>query len=192
MDIKNIWKAQAVPQADLQEIKAQLSAFKTKRIRKIVFTNVSLIFTCIAVVSVGLLSQPRFVSTWTGIGLILAAMIVFLAVYNKMTPVYKSLETDMSNQEFLQILQKIKEKEKFMHKQMMNLYFVFLSSGLALYLFEYTSRMTQTWAVVAYLITLSWIALNWFVLRPMQIKKEESRLNKVIEKITSIQEQWVV
>ena len=73
-----------------------------------------------------------------------------------------------------------------MHTTMMNIYFALLSAGLALYMFEYTRRMSLVAGVVAYGVTAAWILVNWFYFRPKQIKKQQAELDKVIAKMESI------
>jgi uncharacterized membrane protein YciS (DUF1049 family) len=56
-------------------------------------------------------------------------------------------------------------------------------------MYEYASRMTFLNLCLAYGITLSWIAFNWFYLRPRKIKKQQSKINSLIEKFEEINHQ---
>lgn len=76
-----------------------------------------------------------------------------------------------------------------MHTTMLNVYFILLSAGIGLYMYEYTSRMTMLWGIFAYGITLAWILINWFCLRPKQIKKQQSKLDEIITKFKKLNQQ---
>lgn len=76
-----------------------------------------------------------------------------------------------------------------MHTTMLNLYFVLLSTGIGLYMFEYASRMTMFWGLFTYAITAVWILFNWLYLRPRQIKKQQTKLDEIISKFESINKQ---
>ena len=72
---------------------------------------------------------------------------------------------------------------------MLNVYFILLLLGLALYMFEYTSRMTLLSGILAYSITGAWILFNWFYIRPRQIKKQQRKLDVVIARVEAVNEQ---
>jgi hypothetical protein len=73
---------------------------------------------------------------------------------------------------------------------MLNLYFVILSAGICLYMYEYTARMTTAWAILAYTITSAWIIFNWLYTKPKTIKKQQSKLNDLITKFENISNQF--
>jgi amino acid permease len=76
-----------------------------------------------------------------------------------------------------------------MQTTMLNLYFILLFAGICLYMYEYTSRMKFIYAVTAYVVTLAWIAINWFYLRPKTIKKQQAKINGLIDKFEEINNQ---
>ena len=76
-----------------------------------------------------------------------------------------------------------------METTMMNLYFILLSLGIALYMYEYTQRMSTFWGIFTYAITSIWILFNWFYLRPKQIKKQRAKLDAIIAKFEMVNNQ---
>jgi hypothetical protein len=116
-------------------------------------------------------------------------MVIFVISLNKSFGLFKKTNGAESNQEYLKTLLAIKEKQQFIQTTMLNLYFILLSTGIALYMYEYTSRMTTFWAVFTYGITGLWILWNGFYLRPRQIKKQQAKLNEIIRKFENIQSQ---
>lgn len=186
MDINRIWKSQAVPQPDLENLRRRISAFKSKRIRKVWFINITLTLTSLFVLAIGFSVNPKYITTWVGIVLTVLSMVIVLLVYSKITPLYKSLDNQTSNNEFMEALLSIKQKEAFLSKQMMNLYFVLLSLGIGLYMIEYVMMMELKWGILAYAVTVLWFAFNWLVLRPKQIKKQQEGLASIIEDLKSV------
>lgn len=186
MDINKIWKSQTVPQPDIENLRNRISAFKSKRIRKVWFINITLTLTSLFVLGIGFSVNPKYITTWVGIVLTVLSMVIVLLVYSKITPLYKSLDNQTSNNEFMESLLAIKRKEAFLSKQMMNLYFVLLSLGIGLYMIEYVMMMELKWGITAYAVTVLWFAFNWLVLRPKQIKKQQEGLASIIEDLKSV------
>ena len=49
--------------------------------------------------------------------------------------------------------------------------------------------MTVGAAILTYTVTLAWIAFNWFYLRPKTIKKQQGKLDELINKFEEINNQ---
>ena len=189
IDFKNLWKQQSVSPPNMEELLSKVKHFKSVSIRKLVITNVLLIATSVFIGFIWYRYQPQFISTKIGIVLIIFAMALYLFVYNKLITFYKNIEGNQSNSEYLQNLISIKAKQHYLQSRVLSLYFLLLGSGLGLYMYEYTSRMTILWAIVSYTITLGWIGFTWFYLRPKEIKKEQNRINTLISKFEAVNNQ---
>ena len=83
----------------------------------------------------------------------------------------------------------LKGKETFMQTKVMNLYFILLSSGILLYMYEYTLNSSFMFRLIAYSVLFLWIALNWFILRPVMIKKNRRKMDCLIRQIEKIKSQ---
>ncbi|MFZ4930420.1 hypothetical protein [Chryseobacterium sp. Mn2064] len=189
IDFKNIWKQQTSNKPNLEELLGKLKKFRNENLRKLICSNLSLIATSLFIAFIWYYYQPQMISTKLGIVLVILAMIIFLTAYNRLFMTFYKIDSTQSNQEYLQSLYMVKNKQKLMQTTMMNLYFIMLSLGICLYLYEYTSLMTLFSACLAYGITLLWIAFNWFYLRPKTIKKQESKLDALISKFEEINNQ---
>jgi hypothetical protein len=189
IDFKDLWKQQAVNPPNIEELLTKLKQFKRASLRKLVITNVLLIATSVFIVFVWYTYQPAFISTKIGIVLVIFAMMVFLFVYNKLGTFYKTIDGTQSNSDYLQKLISIKAKLQFLQSTMLSLYFILLGSGLCLYMFEYTNRMTLFWGIITYAIMLGWVGFTWFYLRPKEIKKEQDRINGLIAKFEAVNKQ---
>nr|WP_315241212.1 hypothetical protein [uncultured Flavobacterium sp.] len=189
IDFKDLWKKQAVSQPNIEDLMARLKQFKKAGLRSLWKTNILLFATSAFIVFVWYYYQPQFISTKIGIVLAIAAMILYVAVYNGMLRIYKDIDTTQTNQEYLQRLILLKRKQQFMQSTVLSWYFVLLLAGICLYMYEYASRMTVFYALITYGVTLLWIGFNWFYMRPKEIKKQQAKINELIVKFEDINKQ---
>jgi hypothetical protein len=189
IDFKDLWKQQAVSPPNIEDLFSKLKHFKRVSMRKLIITNVLLIATCVFILFIWYKYQPEYISTKIGIVLMILAMGTYLFVYNRLAGFYNTIDSTLSNGEYLQKLISIKAKQHFLQSTMLSLYFIMLGLGVCLYMYEYASRMTLFWGIVSYVLTLGWIGFTWFYLRPKQIKKEEDRVNTLIAKFEAVNKQ---
>lgn len=189
IDFKDLWKKQSVSQPDLTDFLARLSKFKKAALRSLWMINILLSVTSVFIVFIWIYYQPQFVSTKIGIVLTILAMVVYVFVYNKLMSDYKNIDAAQANQEYLQKLISIKKKQQFLQTKMMSFYFIVLTVGICLYMYEYASRMSALGASLTYGITLLWMLFNWFYIRPKQIKKQQEKINTLIEKFEEVNNQ---
>ena len=189
INFKNIWKQQTSNKPNLEELLGKLRKFRNQNLRKLILANIALITTSLIIVYIWYRFQPQMITTKIGIVLVILAMVMFLFAYNKMFMVFYKIDQTQSNNEYLQSLYMVKSKQKFMQTTILNLYFIMLSLGICFYMYEYTSRMTLGSGMLAYVVTFAWIAFNWFYLRPKTIKKQQGKLNELINKFEEINNQ---
>lgn len=194
MDTNNInfnelWNGQKAEQPTTKELFLKINNFKKSNRTRIIFSNITLVLTSIFILFIWYYYQPQLVTTKIGIVLTILAMLIFVISLNQSLGLFKKTNEAECNQQYLRAILIIKEKQQFMQTTMLNLYFILLSTGIALYMYEYTSRMTKFWAFFAYGITALWILFNWFYLRPKQIKKQRTELSEIISKIENIRSQ---
>lgn len=189
IDFKNIWKQQTSNKPNMEELLGKLKKFRNESLRKLILTNLLLIATCVGIAFIWYHYQPQLAATKIGIVLVILAMVIFLFAYNRLFMVFYKIDSTQSNNEYLQNLYLVKNKQKFMQTTMLNLYFIMLFLGICLYMYEYTSRMTPVSGILAYAVTFIWIGFNWFYLRPKTIKKQQEKLDGLINKFEEINNQ---
>jgi len=189
IDFKNLWKQQTAEKPSIEELLGKLKGFKKENIRKLVATNILLIITCIFIGLIWYYYQPQMLTTKIGIVVVILAMVIFLIAYNQLFMNFYRLDNNLTNNEYLQSLYLLKNRQKFMQTTMLNLYFILLFIGICLYMYEYTSRMKLIYAITTYVVTFVWIAINWFYLRPKTIKKQQAKINGLIDKFEEINNQ---
>ena len=186
IDLKGLWNKQEADIPDTKELFEKINIFKKRSLRKIIFTNTLLILTSAFILFVWYSYQPEMISTKLGIVMIILAMVLFVFVSNQTIPLLSKVSFDLDVRESLKQLFKFKEKQIFLQTTMLNIYFILLSAGICLYMYEYASKMTFLLASISYFTTLMWIAFNWFYLRPKQIKKQRAKTDELISKLEKL------
>lgn len=189
IDFKDLWKKQSVNQPDMEDLLLRVSKFKKAALRSLWITNILLFATSAFVIFIWMYYQPQFISTKIGIVFTILAMVVYMFVYNKLLAKYKDIDSTQTNQDYLQKLILIKKKLQFLQTKMMSFYFIALTVGICLYMYEYASRMSVLGASLTYGITLLWMLFNWFYIRPKQIKKQQEKINGLISKFEEVNNQ---
>lgn len=189
IDFKDLWKKQTISQPNIEDLMARLKQFKKAAVRSLWVTNFLLLATSFFILFVWYYYQPQFISTKIGIIITILAMVIYLLTYNKLLGKYKNIETTQTNNEYLQNLILIKKKQQFLQTKMMTFYFIALTTGICLYMYEYASRMTLLGVSLTYGLTLFWMIFNWFYIRPKQIKKQQDKINSLIEKFEEVNNQ---
>lgn len=189
VDFKNLWQHQDVDQPNMDHLLLKLKKLKNAGLKRLIITNVLLISTVAFIGFIWYYFQPKLISTKIGIALAIMAMLVFLLAYNKLFKFYKNASNSKSNKDYLNDLIVIKHQERFIQTTMMQLYFVLLALGICFYLYEYVLLMPPFWGVTTYVLTLLWMSINWFYIRPKVIKKQQNQLDVLIESFERITRQ---
>lgn len=189
IDFTTIWKQQKVNDPNLEELLKKIKQYKKSSFQKLILFNIILLATSGFIIFIWYYYQPQCITTKIGIVLTILAMVIFVFSNNKSFSIFNKIENSKNNNEYLQCLMTLKSKQKYMQTTMLGFYFITLSLGICLYMYEYTSRMTAVWAFFAYFITLAWIGFNWFYLRPKTIKKQQTKLNELISKFENVNKQ---
>ena len=189
INFNELWAKQKTGEPDIEDLLSKMNTFKKSNLKKLIITNLLLITTSLFIILIWVYFQPQMITTKIGIIVTILAMAIFVIGYNQSFVLFRKQTNTLSTAEYLKDLLAIKAQQEFMQTTMLNLYFILLSAGIGLYMFEYTVRMTAFWGIVAYGITSIWILFNWFYLRPKQIKKQQSKLDEIIGKFEELHEQ---
>lgn len=189
IDFKKIWSAQKMETPEIKEIYDASNRFKRKALFKLILVNTLLILTISFICFIWYYYQPEFITSKIGIVLTILAMVVYLIPYNRAIPLLIESSIELSSKIYLQQLIQLKEKQLFLQTKVLSAYFLLLSVGIGLYMFEYTLLMPMSWRVVAYGLTLLWIAFNWFYLRPMTIKKQNTKMDDILNDFRELDRQ---
>lgn len=125
-------------------------------------------------------------STKTGISLVLLALL--LGIANSLRTIFSSSgkRKISSAKEHLEQMLMVKDQQRFTQTALMSAYFFFLSLGLLLYMYEPAAKIPNNFGIIAYVLTISWIAFNWFYWRPKIIKKQRAKMDETIAKLREL------
>ena len=189
VDLNELWGKQRMNPPQVQEVVSQFSKIKKKNLAKVFAVNGLMLITIIAMVLLWQYVEPRLISTKVGILTMIIAIVAYLFVYNRLIPLLREVDENQSNRAFLEAAVKLKQQQKILQTSMLQLYFIVMTVGLCLCLYEYASLMPSPWSIITYSLTLIWIGFNWVYLRPMVIRREQGKLDGIIKGFESIQQQ---
>jgi hypothetical protein len=188
-NLKELWSKQTTAQPQTDELFSHFARIKKKNLTTIITVNISMAATIVYILFIGFYFEPKLMTTKIGIAITVLGIIIYLFFYNLLIPRLKKISENMSNTEFLQAVINLKKEKRFLQSIMLNIYFLTLTLGLSLYLFEYISLLPFPWSIFPYTFTLIWIGFNWFYLRPRIAVKQQNKLNEIIKKLEDIQKQ---
>jgi len=192
IDFKKIWKRQEIEIPKVENLYLEVNKLKKNSLLRLVLINVSVLIIIFFLGTIFYYIDSELVTTKIGIVITVLAMITFTVSLNKQLPLlYKNKSQDElnNNSKYLQELIKLKEKQIHQQTTVLSTYFILLSLGIGLYMIEFVLRMTISWGIITYTITIFWFAINWFYLRPMVIKKQNIKLNKLLNSFKKLNNQ---
>lgn len=187
MDLNKIWQSQPVPAFDIEEFRRIAVKYKKGRKRKFIFTNVCLGLTFVCIALIGYWIEPEMKSTYLGLFLVLISISLFLFIQSGLMRMYLSLDHDSST--YVDKLRQVQRQEEWIGRQVLEVYTVLLSLGIALYMWEYAVKLGLIGGSIAYAVTAVWILINWFWIRPIQLKKEREKREAVLQQAEELQRQ---
>lgn len=188
-NLSELWSGQTTKPPQIEELFSNFAQIKKKNLATLIAANFLMVATIAFIIFIWFYFKPKLVTTKIGIVLTILGIIVYLFFYNQLIPYLRKINENQSNSEFLKAVLKLKEQQKFLQTKMLQIYFITLTLGLCLYLYEYVSLIQFPWSIFAYLVTLVWIGFNWFYLRPRVVRKQRDKLDGIIKKYENIKSQ---
>jgi F0F1-type ATP synthase assembly protein I len=189
IDFKSLWNKQPTGDVpDTKELFAKADKVKRRTRCTIIALNIMLIAISIFVTYIGWNIDHAKLTTKIGVVLMVIGMISYVAAYNQIIPILFKTDVKSNSHDYLDQLIRIKRKEDFINKVMVNIYFTLLSAGLFLYMLQFSVRMTMLNGSCYFIITFAWIGICWF-LHPRLIRKKRKALNDVITRLEEVNKQ---
>jgi hypothetical protein len=186
INLGELWSKQSAAMPDMDHMRRQIKKLQMRKLTRLIVTNICLGATGIFIIFIWIKFQPEYWTTKFGIILANIAMAIFLMVYNKLFPLYNELNRTLNNQEYLNTLIKIKNKEQLVYARLTGLYHLLLLVAICLYMLEYTMRMQLWQGALAYAVSIGWIMFSWFVISKKQLVKSKLRNEEIIGKLEKI------
>lgn len=188
IEFKDLWQKKVSEPPKLAEVVSLANKAKKHLLLRTLFITTILCLTAAFIISIWVYHQPQYLSTKIGICLTILAITTVVLAQVSMLPYLKKEKDNASVRDYLNQLQIIRKKEMFLQTTLMNFYFITLSLGVFMYMYEYVPK-TFLSISLTYGITLAWFAFNWFYLRPKSTKKYQEKTNSLISKFEEIQKQ---
>ncbi|HEY0030280.1 MAG TPA: hypothetical protein VGC65_05940 [Bacteroidia bacterium] len=185
-ELKNIWQKTSSDLPSVQEVLLSVEKARKKMMRKNLLAIIVLTFTFIFIVFIALHYEFKLWTTHTGIILTLIAICLGVMFNTSLAKLLmKKSDGTLSNTEYLEQLKEIRTRQRFIQSKGITAYFILLTFGILLYMYEFAIR-DLGFGIIAYSITLAWIAFNWFYTRKKTIAKQDKQINEQIESIEKL------
>ena len=187
-ELKNMWQQSGSGNElpDAKAVLAKVEALRKKMIRKNILLIITLAFTFAFITWIGFHYDFELQSTRVGIVITLIAIVAGIIFNTKLARLLlKQNDPTLSNSEYLQQMIAFRNSLRMVQTKGITLYFILLTTGLILYMYEFASR-DLTFGISVYSITLGWMAFNWFYLRKRAIRKQEREISAQIEALEGL------
>lgn len=191
-DIQQIWLRQpTVPPPSEKELGQQAVTIRRRTRNKVLLAILILLCTIGFILGIAEHWHPRLLTTYIGIIFILLAIIMqVIASGSLLSFLFRPDRKDKESRQYLQVLIRLRERQKFLQTKILSLYFVIMGIGIFLTMIENTRQMNISGRILAYGATALWIVFCWFFLRPRSIRKEAARLNALIGQLEKVLDQF--
>ena len=190
INLREIWLSQKIDAVqDAAELISKAKKMQSNMRIKIIPLNILLFTTICFIMAIVWYYQPKLITTKIGTLIVVIGIVMQIIASSKLIPLLKQTDSKTIASEYLRELIALKKKQAFLHTRIMTLYFVCLSVGIGLYMIEYAMMMTPLGAALSYGITALWIGFNWFYIRKRTIRKQQQKLNAIIEAFQKIDSQ---
>lgn len=187
-DLKAIWhsaKTDSLPTS--KEMLQLIKKFRSQKLRnKWIIIVVSCLLSLLMIVILVTVPFKLFI-TYLGGGLIAASSVLLAATNIKSLKRFYQLD-NCSNQEFLAFIEQTRQNQIYYYKKTQAVIMLLSAIGLLLYLFELATRHPK-WFVGIYLLSIIYLLIMWFIVRPRRFKKEAEKLNATRQRLEKISNQ---
>ena len=188
-DIKNIWQKRDVSVPAFEDMIKKIKKNRRSIILKNIFGSLSLVLVLAVVLAVSFGFDFEYLTTRVGIILMVLAILGALIMNTQLLKIILSRIDDSSDSSsYLKELIRYHDTQRIIQTKGITIYFLVLTTGLLLYLFEFFMQDKMS-GLMGYALTIGWLAFVWFYLRPKTIKKQEEKIRQLIKQTEIISNQ---
>ncbi len=191
MDNKNwkeLWQQQKIAPSDILGLHRKVEDFKRKGLIEVLKVNITGL-TFIIAFSMILYDEyaNSMLTTKIGLSCIVLACVFYLFHYNKLLPLFYKVRYLEDSKSYIKELLRIKKTQKTLQTHILNTYFVLITIGVCLGIYEYLPKTNLIIIIGIYCLMLLWVGFNAFYLRPKTIKRQNKKLEELIETCEEIE-----
>jgi len=187
-DIGNLWQRQEVKanMPEASQIIKKIEKMRRKLVVKHTIGIVLLMLTFIYTAPFLFVYEFELITTYIGIVIVLMSIVLGIAFQNQLIgiilPKSDVLTNPRKNLEQSLIYQ---ARLRYLNKTGVSTYYILLSLGLTLYIYEFASR--DLWfGILIYAITGAWALFSWFYLRRRSIERQQKKIDEHIDALRKV------
>ena len=188
-DLKKIWLSadtRALPDAAAMKLEAQ----KYRSGQLVKKSAIVLMSVLLTVVMGSVVINYKSVMLTTRLGEALMILAGLLLVVTNMRSVARLYRVkDMTNREFIAYLEQVQRNRIYYYKNTQVIGMALVGIGLLLYIYEMVSH-SILWIFAGYGLTVGWLAVNWFLIRPRAYRRNARKLDEKMKKMAAISKQF--
>ncbi len=190
-ELQDLWQnSTPAPAPDAGKIIAAVSRQRRRMVAGVAFSMLALAGTLWMLTRIFMDYQPRFMTTRFSIVLIALVVLAGILVQGSTLPLLtKPVREDTDNMAMLASLKKLQIRQKRVNTTFLSAYYIFLSTGMAIYLFEFAWGHLL-FGTVAYTLTFGWILFAWYYIRPRKVSRQNAAINRMIGHLERLQHDW--
>src|SRR5438046_7723513 len=184
-DLKTIWltaKTDSLPTS--AEMVQLIKKFRNRKIFEKIVLIVSACVLALLMVAIMVTYKSTMPTTRIGEFLIVAACGILATTNIRSIKRFYRLD-HCSNKEFVEFLEQTRKNQLYYYKNTQVVGLLFCSIGLLLYLYEIVHQNTLLFIIV-YAVTITYLIVLWFIIRPRKFKKGIDKLNATRERLEKI------
>ncbi|KXX68658.1 hypothetical protein [Flammeovirga sp. SJP92] len=186
LDLKNLWQQQSSSQPNIEVVLEKAKAYRKKATQNIIIQNIVGVGTAIYLLFIAFYYDPELLLAKIGIGCGILSLIIYTVAVNKLYRLINEIGFDTDTMAYLDKLKEIKQKQRKIQTTTTSLYFLLFSLGLGLYMYEYLMALQPSYSIPFVIVTVAWVAVNWFYFRPKAIKKQTAKIDELIQYFSDI------
>lgn len=188
-DLKAIWhtaKTDSLPSS--KEMLQIIRKFRSQKLKSKWLVIICSCLLSLFIVIVLFIVHFHLASTYIGGGLMAASGLLLAATNIRSLKRFYQLE-DCSNLEFLDFIEQTRQNQIYYYKKTQAVIILLCSAGLLLYIYEATTTGHPMWFIGIYLVSIGYLAVMWFIVRPHYFKKDQEKLNTTRQRLEKISNQ---
>lgn len=187
-DLKAIWhtaKTESLPSAD--EMLVLIKKFRHQKLRSKWLVIVSSCLLSCLIMAVLVIVPFKLWTTYLGGTLMAASGILMAATNIRSLKRFYQLNA-CTNLEFLAFIEQTRQNQISYYKKMQVLIMSLTSIGLLFYLYE-PSVEHPIWFFAIYTLSITYLLIMWFWVRPRYFKKHSAKLNATLQRLENLTQQ---
>lgn len=186
-NLKTRWQQQPVENKP-NDVFREILKNQRRMTRPLIWAVISLSITGVLLTILGMLITFESFISLLGLILIVTIVLIFAGIqlveYLMMRKDYSALPVS----EYLREMIHYQKRQNLMYTLGLNSYYVLLSIGLGLYLWEFTQRLEPGIKLTVYGLTFGWIAFTYLYMRPKIQKKHRAKTQALIDQLKELAE----